>query len=634
MAYFRLANQHQQQLRPYFQYLSRNDILPSKRSHFQGHPSRKLSSKPTPTSTTSIVPPTPPPGAITVERDKLDLSFTDARQAYRSKSTLEILRAWVVLRLCNVGFLVENNEKLMKLGQRVLGKWLFGKTMEMSFYGHFVAGADQIAIQPNLQRLREFGVKAILDYSVEEDLSEDAAKNKELLSTIPSTGPDKPAPSPDPLNKYKQSSEFADRRQKSVARTYFYMDEAACEGNMEIFLQSIEAVSVATSGTGFAAIKLTALGRPQLLMQLSEVIARVHTYVGLVTGKRGRIIEQGAKPEDFQQKLAQAAKLDPTVQAWLDGMTYDSTGLINVLPWTGLVDLQKGIGESMKVADLKTGKMESLMPTPLSEREEEMFKNMMRRLHKIFQRASELEVRVMVDAEQTYFQPAIARITMEMMAKYNKDKAIVFNTYQCYLKRAFDYIRTDMEQAKRQGFYFGAKLVRGAYMEQERQRAEGMGYPDPINESFEKTTEMYHNCMEEGMKRSVEWKKEGKPRMIQLMAATHNEDTVRFVIKKMKDYGIRRPDRVISFGQLYGMCDQISFPLGQSGYSVYKYVPYGPVAEVLPYLSRRAQENRGFVGKTKKEMGMLRKEFFRRLLKGQLFYRPKGNYQALKDVAK
>jgi len=307
--------------------------------------------------------------------------------------------------------------------------------------------------------------------------------------------------------------------------------------------------------------------------------------------------------------LERAGKHDPTVQSWLDNMTYDKSGLIHVLPWKGVVEAQQSLSAALKVADVSTGKMESLVP-PLSDREEEMFKNMMRRLHTIFKTAKKLDVRVMVDAEQSYFQPAISRLAMEMSRVYNTEKAIVFNTYQCYLKEANNNICADMDQAERQNFFFGAKLVRGAYMEQERQRAAEMGYEDPINPNFEATTEMYHKNVMECIMRMKRLKANNQPKLIGIMMATHNEDTVRFVIKNMKEQGIKRSDRLICFGQLYGMCDQVSFPLGQSGYSVYKYVPYGPVTDVLPYLSRRAQENRGFLTKIQKETTLLRKEFF------------------------
>ena len=261
--------------------------------------------------------------------------------------------------------------------------------------------------------------------------------------------------------------------------------------------------------------------------------------------------------------------------------------LLHLFSWSGLLDSDMLLKEAFQVPNLKTGKMEPLI-TALTEKEEEQFRNMLTRLHTIFQAAKDLDVRVMVDAEQSYFQPAISRLALEMMKKYNTDKAIVFNTYQCYLKNALRTLTLDLEQAHRQDFYFGAKLVRGAYMEQERARADNLGYVDPINPDFEATSAMYHACLNECMRRMHELKQfgDGREKKVGIMVASHNADTLRYTIERMKELEIRPEDRLICFGQLYGMCDNLTFPLGQAGYSVYKYVPYGPVNEVLPYLSR------------------------------------------------
>jgi len=374
---------------------------------------------------------------------------------------------------------------------------------------------------------------------------------------------------------------------------------------------------------------MTALGRPNLLMQLSEVIIRARRYYQEVSGQEGFVHEGKVNKDAFEKRFKEEGHHEGNadVQDWLSNMTFDKKGLIHLFSWSGLIDSEMLMKEVFQVPNLKTGRMEPMIHV-LTTKEEEQFRNMLTRLHTIMQAASDLDVRVMIDAEQTYFQPAIGRLAMEMMKKYNTEKITVFNTYQCYMKIALHSLILDMEQASRQNFYFGAKLVRGAYMEQERARAAEIGYEDPINPDFEATSAMYHSCLAECMNRMHELKQQGDgmEKRIGIMVASHNADTIRFAIQKMKELNISPDERLICFGQLFGMCDNLSFPLGQAGYSVYKYVPYGPVNEVLPYLSRRARENGGMLTKLAVEKRLLRKELMSRVATGKFFYNPQGDY--------
>lgn len=554
----------------------------------------------------------------TPSRDDLDLSFNSPKDAFKSKKTSELVRAYLVYQICSINWIVENNDMLMKRLRQVVGNRLFEVIMKATFYGQFVAGEDQNKIKPTLERLRSFGVKSILDYSVEEDLSQEEAEKREVSASISTCGDQQEEGQ---LKQYHVEQRFADRRYKvTSARTYFYLNEAACEKNMEAFLRSIDAVAENTKSTGLMAVKLTALGRPQLLLQLSEVIMRARSYMHQIAGGTGNVLTHHKTIEDLQRYLGDLSS-KPEVQDFMKKITSDTEGIVHLFPWSNILDKDMGLSDSFRVPDPKTGQMRRLI-SQISPKEEEMFRNMLRRLNSIIKVANERDVRIMIDAEQTYFQPAISRICLEMMRRYNKNKFLVFNTYQTYLKNTYNEIVTDLEQAQRQNFYWGAKLVRGAYIEQERARAAAMGYEDPTCETVDATTNSFHRCLKEILSRV---KNEQNDRL-GIMVASHNEDTVRYAIQLMKEHGIGPGDKVVCFGQLLGMCDHITFPLGQAGYSAYKYVPYGPVVEVLPYLSRRANENRGFLAKIKKEKGLLLKEIFRRIFTGQIFYKPVGNY--------
>uniref|UniRef100_A0A8C8A7P8 Proline dehydrogenase n=1 Tax=Otus sunia TaxID=257818 RepID=A0A8C8A7P8_9STRI len=406
---------------------------------------------------------------------------------------------------------------------------------------------------------------------------------------------------------------FGDRRDGVIsARTYFYADEAKCDQHMETFLRCIDASS-GSSENGFSAIKLTALGRPQFLVRFSEVLVKWRRFFHQMAAEQGQagraVLEMKLEVEKLQEALANlgiATKAES--QHWFTG----ESGTVDLLDWNSLIDSRTKLSKLLLVPNTQTGQLEPLL-SRFTEEEDLQMKRMLQRMDVLAKRATEKGVRLMVDAEQSYFQPAISRLTLEMQRRFNRDQAIVFNTYQCYLKEAYNNVTVDVELSCREGWCFGTKLVRGAYMEQERERAAQIGYEDPINPTYEKTNEMYHRCLDyilEEIKHS---------RKASVMVASHNEDTVKFTLRRMMELGLHPSEKKVCFGQLLGMCDQITFPLGQAGFPVYKYVPYGPVNEVLPYLSRRAHENRSFMQRANRERDLLWMEVKRRLLAGSLF---------------
>uniref|UniRef100_A0A8C2CYF9 Proline dehydrogenase n=1 Tax=Cyprinus carpio TaxID=7962 RepID=A0A8C2CYF9_CYPCA len=534
--------------------------------------------------------------------NKTSIDFEQTKEAYKSKDTLELLRSLVVFKLCSYDILVDKNKEIMDLSRKLLGQKMFEQFMKMTFYGQFVAGEDHQSIRPVVQKNQAYGVGAVLDYML-------SCSSAPYIHKQPSDHREK---------KFTAHRKFGDRREGVTStHTYFYADEAKCDQHMETFLKCIKA-SGGSSEDGFSAIKMTALGRPQFLLQFSEVLVKWRRFFSFLAAKQGKdsveVLEQKLDLEQLQTCLASLGAQGNIQSCFSEGRLH-SSGMVDMLDWNRLIDERTKISDLLVVPNLQTGELEPLL-SKFTKEEERQMKRMLQRLDVLAKHAVENGVRLMVDAEQTYFQPAISRLTVEMKRIFNKDKAVVFNTYQCYLKEAFDNVSMDVELSRREGWCFGAKLVRGAYMYQERSRAAEIGYEDPINPDYESTNRMYHRCLDYVLEEIQQNKRAN------VMVASHNIDTVKHTLRRMNEMGLPPTDKKVYFGQLLGMCDQISFPLAQAGFPVYKYVPYGPVNEVIPYLSRRAQENRGIMKGVQMERELLWKELMRRLTSGEVFYTP------------
>lgn len=231
----------------------------------------------------------------------------------------------------------------------------------------------------------------------------------------------------------------------------------------------------------------------------------------------------------------------------------------------------------------------------------------LRRLDKIAE-ASVNKVRVLVDAEYTYMNPALSLVTMAMMKKYNQDGAWIWNTYQCYLKESRSLLLEALALSQKEGFCLGVKLVRGAYMDKERKLAQKEGRASPIHDCWEDTNDSYNGSMNTMLELISD-----QPERYRIIVATHNEESVRLSAQRMEELGINRDGGSVCFGQLLGMCDHVSLTLAKEGYAIYKSVPYGSVDDTLPYLVRRAQENRTVLQGIRKERDLLRQELRRRL---------------------
>jgi len=239
----------------------------------------------------------------------------------------------------------------------------------------------------------------------------------------------------------------------------------------------------------------------------------------------------------------------------------------------------------------------------LTDAEQAEWQKVQNRVLAICRKAFDTGIPVMIDAEETWIQRTIDQLALNMMRRFNKDKAIVYNTYQLYRHDKLQSLKDDHQAAANEGFILGAKLVRGAYMEKERKRAAEMGYPSPIQPDKAATDKDYdaalHYCTDH-------------IKQIAFVAGTHNEDSCRLLADLLDKKGISHKNPHVYFSQLLGMSDNLSFNLADAKYNVAKYVPYGPIKAVLPYLFRRAQENTAIAGQMSRELSLIVKEMKRR----------------------
>lgn len=239
----------------------------------------------------------------------------------------------------------------------------------------------------------------------------------------------------------------------------------------------------------------------------------------------------------------------------------------------------------------------------LSHEDREEWHKVRLRIMRVCEKAAEKNIGMLVDAEETWIQDPVDALVMLMMDSFNKDRAIIYNTIQLYRHDRLGFLQDSISAAKERGFMLGVKLVRGAYMEKERKRAEENDYPSPIQPDKESTDKDFNA----GVNLCIE-----NLASVSLLIATHNEPSNMLAVNKLNEAGIPLNDSRVHFSQLYGMSDNITFNLAQAGCNVSKYLPFGPIGDVVPYLMRRAQENTSVKGQTGRELGLIEKELKRR----------------------
>ena len=496
------------------------------------------------------------------------LDFTDSQQAFAATSTLELLRGAAVLTACSQPWLVRHADEGLALSRRLLGESTTHALLRHTVFAHFVAGEDAAEIAPKLQQLHGVGVGGILDYAAEADLSS------------PPATPDVNQPS----------------------RVYTYESEEKCDANLAVFLEAVDAVH-ATTPEGFAAVKVTALGDPQLLERASTALVQLRAFFETLDPAGTGVLSREAFIAGWREAFDVA---DDESAAAFESIDTDASGDVDIIEFLNAMPLE-AVGPLVQ----RCRSRGPLFHSALDADECGALERMLGRLDAIAAHAKALGVRLMIDAEHTYFQPAIDHAVLRLSRAHNTSFPCVFGTYQAYLVECNSRLALDVERARREGWHFGAKVVRGAYMIHERQRAADRGEADPILPTVDATHASYDGAIDALLLDAPSDMSE----RLSVMVASHNQASVARVARMLLSDETKVPADRVYFGQLLGMADHLTFTLASHGLKAYKYVPWGPVGEVLPYLVRRAQENADALSGAAAQRDMMLAEVRRRAVR-------------------
>ncbi|KAI8360062.1 FAD-linked oxidoreductase-like protein [Mortierella sp. GBAus27b] len=497
-----------------------------------------------------------------------DLMDEHNRIGVEKKSTSELLLSMLVYKMCTIQLLVELSPKLISLAEMLHLTppvyWFVRKT----FFAQFCGGESADDCIGTMNGLKSAGINSILDLSIEADLDESDLKNQ----------------TPDQIR--ARFNKSADNIAQQIS---------TC----------IETASALSKS--FTAIKITAMGSPLLLQQVSSTLTALEKrFKNMDQDRDGKVSK-----EEFKQlvkmlpspSLNQGENLDSFVDRLFKEADRDQDGMVNWVDFASTVSLNRDETRALFLGSgVSEGPIATSGPLPgLVKEDLEDYKRLLTRMERLGEQAKKTHTRLMIDAEQSYFQPAIDNVALHLMENFNDDRHVegplIFNTYQMYLKDALGRLKQDYTHAQRNGYVLAGKLVRGAYMVSERKRAAELGLGDPICDGIEATHASYNAGVDFMLEKMVQQKKlikdsdngsslSLKTTPVVLFVASHNKDSVIRTCERMQELDLSPQSGLVMFGQLMGMCDQISFTLGQHGYGIYKYVPYGPIHHVIPYLVR------------------------------------------------